>query len=318
VNLIKVVSAGVVSAIGVQSAVFSNVTYNDKALVTADTYRVLTTTPGTLSSFSPTSDITPLAACNGYNLDWAGSDTSQYYLCLFSDSSGTSFLGSIIINSVSYSQDIVGAEYASISSYYNAVCYGSYEESPFPVPIITSTCSSVGYTSSNCTNLVFGTVTPNPSTAPTNLPTEGPSVSLSPTIYPSTTPTVAPSLSPTFVPTVSPSITPTINPSVQPSIQPTVIPSETPTVTSTNSPSLTPTFVHIGSVNNQTQTQTQDNAETNFISSGVAAGIALGAAATMTAVGLFAYSAYKKYRQKQDNKDSLLNNVLGNDFNSQL
>jgi len=291
---------GVASVIGAQSKVVNNTTYNDITAyhdnkdLTADAYKVLTT-PGTLSSFS--SSGSAATACNGANLNWAGSVFDSYTLCIFTSSDGSddSLYDIELISSVSSSQDIAEVEYTFLiefeGNYFGTICYDPSQ--------------SCIYSSAICTNLLLVSTTPSPTAVPTTVSTAVPTAV--PTTVPTAIPTTVPTTVPTAVPTAVPTTVPTYSysPSIIPTVSPSVIPTFAPSIILTQ----TPSFVHIGSTN--VSPTAGAGAEKKSMSTGEIVGIAVGVAATMAAVGLFAYNAYKKHMQKQDNKDHLLDN----DFN---
>ena len=82
--------------------------------------------------------------------------------------------------------------------------------------------------------------TPNPTNAPSKLPTFAPTAgpSVAPTFAPTKNPTYAPTQRPTRLPTLAPTFGPTQNPT----LQPTVGPSQPPTFAPSKEPTVDPTF----------------------------------------------------------------------------
>ena len=84
----------------------------------------------------------------------------------------------------------------------------------------------------------------SPTAAPTVVPSESPSAapSQAPSIAPTESPSVAPTTPPTSSPTVAPSGSPTVAPSAAPTAAPTVLPTLAPSALPTVGPTLAPTI----------------------------------------------------------------------------
>ena len=85
--------------------------------------------------------------------------------------------------------------------------------------------------------VVVPTATPEPTVAPTEVPTA------EPTVAPTEVPTAEPTVAPTEVPTAEPTVAPTEVPTAEPTVAPTEVPTAEPTVAPTEVPTAEPTII---------------------------------------------------------------------------